>query len=190
MRCVQITDLQHSYDVYKKGTAKEITGLKKDSRRAENEARRLATLNEKQKTVLQRKIREADEARKRLHAVHARRRAAPLRAAAVPPRSPMRRADAAAAAPPPPPSSQGGRVLPEQEVEVLKWLEEELEAMNTGSLVRTMRSTKVAQRQATTERMAALESELRAIAALPPDEQVRCPPAVRPPCHRRRGCWG
>ena len=43
--------------------------LKKDSRRAETEMRRLALLNQKQKSVLQRKIQEAEEAKKRLQSL-------------------------------------------------------------------------------------------------------------------------
>lgn len=57
------------YDTFKRGKAKEITSLKKDSRRAETEMRRLALLNQKQKSVLQRKIQEAEEAKKRLQSL-------------------------------------------------------------------------------------------------------------------------
>lgn len=57
------------YDSFKRGKAKEIISLKKDSRRAETEMRRLALLNQKQKSVLQRKIQEAEEAKKRLQSL-------------------------------------------------------------------------------------------------------------------------
>ena len=49
--CVQ--DVQSEYDTYKKGKAREITDLKKDSQRQESKMRRLAMLNQKQKSVLQ-----------------------------------------------------------------------------------------------------------------------------------------
>eukprot|EP00892_Ulva_mutabilis_P001765 jgi/Ulvmu1/1158/UM107_0032.1 len=62
----QMSELQQDYDSFKRGKAKEIISLKKDSRRAETEMRRLALLNQKQKSVLQRKIQEAEEAKKRL----------------------------------------------------------------------------------------------------------------------------
>lgn len=49
--CVQ--DVQSEYDTYKKGKTREITDLKKDSQRQESKMRRLAMLNQKQKSVLQ-----------------------------------------------------------------------------------------------------------------------------------------
>lgn len=48
-----VQDLQSDYDTFKKGKAREITDLKKDSQRQESKMRRLAMLNQKQKSVLQ-----------------------------------------------------------------------------------------------------------------------------------------
>lgn len=50
---MRIQDLQSDYDTFKKGKAREITDLKKDSQRQESKMRRLAMLNQKQKSVLQ-----------------------------------------------------------------------------------------------------------------------------------------
>jgi len=60
--------------------------LKKDSRRAETEMRRLALLNQKQKSVLQRKIQEAEEAKKRLQSLKQRgtKRATPSTSTSAP----------------------------------------------------------------------------------------------------------
>lgn len=85
--CVDLQD----YDSFKRGKAKEIMFLKKDSRRAETEMRRLAMLNQKQKSVLQRKIQEAEEAKKRLQSLKQRgaKRAntsAPTNGSTAPPR--------------------------------------------------------------------------------------------------------
>jgi hypothetical protein len=64
-----LQDLQADYDTFKKGKAREIQDLKKDSQRQESKMRRLAMLNQKQKSVLQRKIQEAEDAKKRLSAL-------------------------------------------------------------------------------------------------------------------------
>ena len=80
----KVQHLQADYDTLRRGKNKEITELKKDTRKAESEARRLAVLTEKQKAVMQRKIQEAERAKKRLDELNKRRRPATAAASAAP----------------------------------------------------------------------------------------------------------
>lgn len=103
VRGLQIEEKRQEFDTFKRVKTKEVVSLKKDSRRAETERRRLQMLNEKQRNVLQRKIQEADEARRRLAAVNARRKLGPRSGGATAPAAAAAAATARDAAPSPSP---------------------------------------------------------------------------------------
>jgi hypothetical protein len=197
---MQMSELQQSYETFKRGKAKEITVLKKGSRRAESEARRLALLNEKQKAVLQRKIREAEEARKRLTQVNARRaRTAPRPSAHPPATAADHPANRPFSLPAPalhqPPATanaaatkveeQGGAVpsagplRPNPTAPALDtpgameaWLSDEIEAASTAHLSRTMLEAAIAERTSLYKDVLAAAGRLRDLESLPLEQQV------------------
>jgi hypothetical protein len=191
-----MSELQQSYETFKRGKAKEITVLKKGSRRAESEARRLALLNEKQKAVLQRKIREAEEARKRLNHVNARRaRTAPRpsstnTSSTINPTSAAHPANRPFSLPPPAAvagtekggesGAASGALRPNPAAPLLDtpeaieaWLSDEIEAASTAHLSRTMLEAAIAERTSLYKDAVAAAAGLRKLDGLPPEQQVR-----------------
>jgi hypothetical protein len=81
---VQISSWQQRYDTLKKGNAREISDLRRDNKRVEHENQRLKLVNEKRQQVIHRKMKEADEAKKRLAVIERRQR---LRRPAAPSRT-------------------------------------------------------------------------------------------------------
>jgi hypothetical protein len=170
-----------------------VQTLKKDSKRADTERRRLELLNEKQRSVLQRKIHEAEEARKRLASVNARRRPPARAAASAGATATSRGASEAGAAPaasagttaPPFPASQQPRTprdgvlrpnpsappLPDAAA-MEAWVRDEIEEASTAHMHRAMLGGKLAARGEVARRATAAAQRLTELDALPPAERV------------------